>query len=629
VREQAALTASPVSAGRAQDLIQHLLDQTADFNLLAVPDREAIGRATLTPGSPEDFFGINGGYGIAFESALHRCESVVEPPVCNGGIQVSAVAGEPAGRLRARCFFGPDGLAWAPGRLPDPTIFDPYRSQPFAMMDVELRLGDCGDGFRGYGLGRTYPRAVGGRSYLLAGGAGEVMEGFGRLAGLAGSFVLTGTFEGLGFLGNVTLRSEEELAPPRQIADPAPESTFLVLRLVREDRRRGDLQMRAVRYRCASGGHPRSARELRQIVGTMEAADASEEMLYTFTDAAGCVVGTVAAAVENGVSSALELPIATDQPSVRLAGFGPILRGTGAFAGVRGMLAVSSLAAPGSQAFSFLHVLHLLDPDGRFRARATRGRRTDFAAPMLRALEAHRGQLIDWRRGFARDSARLGPRIAEVFGRVPRTGDFPILAIEPGLLTTELARGLEIEQPFDPRNFDHFHGPALGRFSVRQLATGGLIAASTLHSHWAATYEQDGVFIQKITGSPRGFYNPFAVTEEDLANGMVDTTINVFRGDVGISGWVSNVSGGAREEMTSVTYDLGDGCLLWMNRVVRRNGLPVEDAPFIVTLEWEGFIDRRFSFFVVGISFDIDFERCDAAVHGETFWTALYHKVSR
>jgi hypothetical protein len=389
------------------DLVQHLLDQTADFSLMAVPDRSYAGRATLTPGDPRDYFGINGGYGIDFMSTLHRMGSVVQPPSARG-VGVDQRVGEAVGSFHGRCAFGPDDLAWEPGRLPAATIFDPYRSQRFAVVDAGVRIGEAGDGFCGYGIGRTYPVVVGGRPLLFAGAVGNLMTGSGRFASLDGTFVMTGTFTDLGFLGSVTcrvmdpegrMRREGDLSPIAEVADPAPESTFFVLRLVKKDRHvkttygppPGDgrvslvtpSQMRSARFQCTGGHHPRTAMEVRQVVGTMDATvffdllappgsaehpvPFSTDEVYRFVDADGQVVGKVMAGIQDGISFNLRLPGVPQQPAVRFSGFGPITGGTGPFAGLQGMLTVNSLIGISPHTLSLVHVLHFADPDGRLR----------------------------------------------------------------------------------------------------------------------------------------------------------------------------------------------------------------------------------------------------------------------
>jgi len=76
----------------------------------------------------------------------------------------------------------------------------------------------------------------------------------------------------------------------------------------------------------------------------------------------------VEAAVEEGQSFDLKFPSAPGQPGVRFAGVGPVLGGTGLFAGVQGTLSVNSVIGIAPHTLSLMHVLHLRDPRRQFRA---------------------------------------------------------------------------------------------------------------------------------------------------------------------------------------------------------------------------------------------------------------------
>jgi len=131
------------------------------------------------------------------------------------------------------------------------------------------------------------------------------------------------------------------------------------------------------------GRGPRAEMIVDQAIGPMEAtvffdlqappgtADSpvpfTTQELYTFTDSRGNTVGTISAGVVKGISFGLKFPDAPQQPGVRFAGFGPIQGGTGPFAGVQGMLTVNSLIGISPHALSLMHVLHIVDPSGKYR----------------------------------------------------------------------------------------------------------------------------------------------------------------------------------------------------------------------------------------------------------------------
>lgn len=400
------------------DYVQYLLDQSADFSLFAVPDPHYAETATLTPHDPQDFFGLNGGYGLALRSVLHRFDSLAHTSDAETGLKVEQAVGESAGTFRCLCLFGAGDSAWTPGKNPPPAIYDPWRSQRFSMLDCEVSF-EGTDFFRGYGIGRTSPVMVQGRPQVLVGGVGNIMEGFGKFNGLKGTFVFTGTLtRELGFIGNLNcrvvdpegkLRTEREIGSLTAINDLDPDDTFILLRGIKKDRTvkttygpppGGNLvslitpsQMRSVQNSFTNrGGGLRAERSVGQVMGEMEAdvffdllappgtdqapVPFTTRELYTFRDGRGRPVGTITAGVVEGVSFDLRFPSAPEQPGVRFAGFGPITGGTGPFEGVQGMLTVNSLIGIAPHALSLLHVLHIADTDGRFRAERQVGTRS-------------------------------------------------------------------------------------------------------------------------------------------------------------------------------------------------------------------------------------------------------------
>ncbi|HZG50515.1 MAG TPA: WD40 repeat domain-containing protein [Pyrinomonadaceae bacterium] len=392
------------------ETVQHLLDQTANFSMFAVPERHSPEELLLLPDAPQDWFGMNGGYGIVIRNSLQRFESFVQTPATDD-LSVAQVVGETAGSLRANWLFCSDECRWTPGQLPPPAIYDPWASQPFAMLDAVFSFGE-GNHFRGYGTGRTFPLSVNGQPKLLAAAVGNVMEGAGKFRGREGTFVMTGSLTPeLGFLGHISLRiydpdgvlrSESELSGLTGIADPDPSSTFFVMRGEKKDRTvrttfgappgggRVSLitpsQFRAAQFNFTSrgGGGVRTETTVGPVVCKMDATvyfnllapsgtaaapvPFSTDEVYRFVDGRGREVATLTAAVVEGISFDLKFPAAPGQKGVRFAGFGPITGGTGVLEGVQGILTVNSLIGIAPHALTLMHTLHLTDAEGRFRA---------------------------------------------------------------------------------------------------------------------------------------------------------------------------------------------------------------------------------------------------------------------
>jgi hypothetical protein len=399
------------------ELVQHLLDQVAHLSMFALPDPAHAETASLTPDDPDDWFGLNGGYGLAIRSAVHRFDSTVQPATASGGPKVSQAVGEASGMLSCRWLFCPDDFGWSPGTYPPPTLFDPWRSQRFVMLDGGVTFSHSQDSFQGYGIGRTFPVTVHGRPTCLVGAVGNIMAGGGKFTALEGTYTLTGTITpDLGFLGNMTcrvvdpdgkLRVEREIPPLITRRDPVPEATFMVLRGVKKDAtvhttygpppgdNRVSLvtpgQMRSVRYSFTATERDglRCNMQVGQVVvneysatvlfdlqappGTANApVPFTTHETYPFANSDGRPVGTISADIIEGVSFGLRFPAAPRQPGVRFAGFGPIVGGTGVFTGIQGMLTVNSVIGISPHTLSLMHVLHIIDPDSKFRLGSNR-----------------------------------------------------------------------------------------------------------------------------------------------------------------------------------------------------------------------------------------------------------------
>ena len=226
------------------EMVQYLLDQTTSFSLFATPDLSFAPHATLTPGHLEDYFGINGGYGLDIKSNLRRFDSTVRSS-CSAGFSIGESVGESAGAMHCRLLFGQGSFPWAPTAEPPCAIYDPWRAQRFAVQNFDVAFGSD-NGFSGYGSGRTYPVVVQGRPLVLTAAMGNVMSGYGKFRDMNGSFTISGRITPeLGFVGSVTvrfvdfegrLRSDREPSGFNAVIDAEPDATFIVMRLDEEIR---------------------------------------------------------------------------------------------------------------------------------------------------------------------------------------------------------------------------------------------------------------------------------------------------------------------------------------------------------------------------------------------------------
>jgi hypothetical protein len=395
-------------------VVQRLLDETATFTFYATPDPGFSKRAVLTPDRPDDFFGINGGYGLHLGCRLHAFDSTTT--VCDGDdpLRVRQKVGSVVGRFRCVLFFArfpDDRLHWESGE-PPPAIYDRWRSQRFRLMNPEFTFAD-GLGFRGFGVGCTFPVVTESMPRLLAGAVGNLVAGFGLFRDRQVSFALCGALtDDLGFDGLITCRVVDPQGDFRSDDDPRevdeewqadPSSTFVVMRGEKKDRSvrtefgpkpAPDLdslvtpsEMRSVQYGIRSNnGALRASASIGPLIAGMTAdvdfnlsappgtaaapGPFTTSEVYEFVDRRGTAVGVINAGVVEGISFGLQFPAAPGQPGVRFTGYGPITGGTGPFAGAQGLLTVNSVIGIAPHALSLTHVLHVIDPDGRFRAKS-------------------------------------------------------------------------------------------------------------------------------------------------------------------------------------------------------------------------------------------------------------------
>lgn len=392
------------------DTVVQLLDQAAFFTMFTVPAR-GRSEAILSRG------GMGNMTGVRIKERLHRFSIAMQPPTSDGVITGNAI-GEQLGHFEHRWMFAPDGFPALPTNEPPETPFDPSRSQRFVMLDSVCMFENGVDGFRGFGTGRTYPMQVDGQPQLLAGAVGSFLEGFGKFKGHEGTYTYCGTLsQQLGFMGNIlcrvvdpegNLRTESSLPALEMEANPESGITYLMFRGQKKDRTQrteynigpdGQVaglnvhqQLRQVLIDSAARGHggPRSTVSIGPVIGAMTAKilfnllnpGAPGTSLspipfksyneYAFTDHNGRALGTIVADGGEGRTFNLTLARAPEQRALRFGGVGPIVKGTGFFEGIQGLMADNSVVGVAPHALSTLYVLRVNDPDGKYRGRLQR-----------------------------------------------------------------------------------------------------------------------------------------------------------------------------------------------------------------------------------------------------------------
>lgn len=387
-------------------LVQHLIDQAAFINAYAAQD----------PNRPISTIQDNSGstIGMELKGILRQFDVRILPLEPKCGITTTNATGRRLGEFTHRWLVIPDDFAAAPGRKPAPTPLDRSRSQRFVMEDGVFTFGDDSDGFCGFGTGATYPVNSNGRQQLLAAAVGEVIDGYGRFAGLEGSYVISGeiTTQG-GFEGNIQwrlidprgqIRTDSDLGPAEGTREASSNLSYIMFRGQKKNEHSKTTfvfdpsgmpagfqlkqELRVVELQSLAGSRRglRSSSRLGQVIGWMSSKvfldilnpgapgtslapiPFSSYNEFTFTDADGNAVGSFVAQGGEGRSFNVKLAGAPGQQALRFGAFQTLANGTGCFTGVQGLLTDNSIVGVAPHVTATLYVACLCDPEGRFRA---------------------------------------------------------------------------------------------------------------------------------------------------------------------------------------------------------------------------------------------------------------------
>ena len=667
------------------DFVQYLLDQTANFSMFTAPEQSHPEDLLLTPDA-NDWFSINGGYGLVIRNSLHRFDSFVQPPATDE-LRVSQAVGEAIGSLRANWLFCADDFDWTPGKLPPPAIYDPWNPQRFAVVDSLFSFTGA-DRFHGYGVGHTFPIVVDNQPKLLAAAVGNLMKGEGKFRDREGTFVMTGSITPeLGFVGHISLRvfdPEGVLRTSREapgltvVANPDPLSVFFVMRGEKKDQTvrttfgpppGGGLvslvtpsQFRTAQFNLTRGGGGglRTEMKVGPVVCKMDATvyfnllappgtalapvPFTTDEVYRFVDQRGREVGTLTAKVIEGISFDLKFPAAPRQKGVRFAGFGPIVSGTGLLSDVQGILTVNSLIGIAPHALTLMHVLHIMDVGNNFRAGGGDGGRRSSVAGSVQSSSPGPGleqQRLSEDDPFypllrhAEDYTDTYLKWRRGFKKCSEQLSVTLADVFNRHLNVGEFPGLEIDaqslrsifergvSPFHLETFDRYTGRAAGVFRTYELSTNKELDVSTLYSHWRPeTIRVNGRNAKKISGSFSGYFDPHDLP--DLSKGEVDIIFNSYREDVGLTSWVE-IYQHRRQQRTSFAYKLPHPHeILWFVKDVSIGEQRIENNIFMASHEWKGKLNGKTAYFMVAFFFEIDFNSCTARLSGDRYWRALY-----
>jgi hypothetical protein len=308
----------------------------------------------------------------------------------------------------------PENYSPSPGVSPPPTILNPFQSQRFTMLNGQLSFHDRQvSGLQAFGSGRTFP-VSGSPGSLNIGAVIDVLGGSGALHGLSDESLPGATMVINGFVkppqdlalnlivrvmdpsGRLTARAP---IPPLARAGPAPSGSGVFLFFLGEaDPHRPvrllygsdgapigaqvveSLRLVSISFDLETAAGLRSSTQEGPVVGTASAIlycrfqdqlnvipTQTTGSVFSFHDLQGRSLGSVCANMVEGRAFRTRLPGAP-HPVFRMGGFGPLFRGTGAFAGVSGMMSMNGVVSAYPPTLSNLYVLRIEDSDGRLRS---------------------------------------------------------------------------------------------------------------------------------------------------------------------------------------------------------------------------------------------------------------------
>ncbi len=345
--------------------------------------------------------------GMHVNEAPHRFEVQVEEPSPARGLAVRHSVGEQIANIHVHFAITPENFEAGPGRVPPPTLLIPFFSQRFSFPQGEfLFLDSQKSGFRGFGAGRTFPITIGGGLHLRIGAVIEVLEGFGKFAGLQGMVVVNGEIRppndlALFMMPRImdpegVLQAASPINPPVLVPDPDPTTAFffflgevdadhpITLNLAGDGRILSvnlfeRLRLVHINFDINTTQDIRSRMIEGDVVGSHRSTlvfnpDAPTDVtplysandIYTFHDREGKTIGTVNANIAEGRAIRTELP-GMSHTVFRIGGAGPFIEGTGQFMGAIGMASVNGALSLKPNTLSSLYMLRIIDPDSRFR----------------------------------------------------------------------------------------------------------------------------------------------------------------------------------------------------------------------------------------------------------------------
>lgn len=246
-------------------------------------------------------------------------------------------------------------------------------------------------------------------------------------------------------------------------------------------------------------------------------------------------------------------------------------------------------------------------------------------AKMAKVHESNKARLKYLRYGFQLNSNKISAEIANAFTTHKDKGDIQGITLTQNQLKAAFGMGTKII--FDPKALESFPGKWEGVNRSYNLVTGeeNKDLAIKWHMTWEKGEMQGTDYVQRVIGSKERHYASSELPP--LSERKVDLALNVYRNDIGITGWLSMYVE-FRLELALISYQFGDNTFLWIGQFLSENFDPVADEKrFWMFLEW--IEPEKDLYYMYGLQFDIDFDNGTAVVVGDDVRKAEFKRISK
>ena len=231
------------------------------------------------------------------------------------------------------------------------------------------------------------------------------------------------------------------------------------------------------------------------------------------------------------------------------------------------------------------------------------------------------------RYGFQLSSATISGDIAKAFARHKDKGQVQGSKLTTAQLKRAFRNGINIR--FDSKALEHFPGKWIGINRSYDLNTGkeNQDRATTWNMTWEKGTKKGDEYTQRVVGSKEKHYRSNELPP--LTDKKVDLALNVYRKNIGITGWLSMYVE-FRLELALISYQFGDDTFLWIGQFLSENFEPMfGENRFWMFLEWIDFKMKPISYYMYGLQFDLDFDIGSAKVVGDDVRKAKFKRISK